>query len=58
MTNKDKKDNTTDAPSFSRLSEDQCQKMHWASLEILERVGVRLHLEEAIHLSKKAKIGY
>jgi len=28
--------------------------MHWASLEILERVGVRLHLEEAIHLLKKA----
>lgn len=28
--------------------------MHWTSLEILERMGVRLHLEEAIHLLKKA----
>jgi len=39
---------------FPCLSEDQCRKMHWASLEILERVGVRLHLEEAIQLFKKA----
>lgn len=39
---------------FPFLSEDQCQKIHCASLEILERVGVRLHLEEAIQLLKKA----
>ncbi len=30
------------------------QKIHAASLEILDRVGARLHLEEAIQLLKKA----
>jgi trimethylamine--corrinoid protein Co-methyltransferase len=54
LANKDKKDNIIDPPSFPRLSEEQCRKVHWTSLEILERVGVRLHLEEAIHLLKKA----
>ncbi len=39
---------------FSRLSEAQCHKLHWASLEILERVGVRAHLQEAVDLLKKA----
>ena len=39
---------------FARLSEEQCRKMHWASLEMLERVGVRLYLQEAIDLLKKA----
>jgi trimethylamine--corrinoid protein Co-methyltransferase len=39
---------------FPRLSEIQCRKMHEASLEILERVGVRLYLEEAVQLIKKA----
>ena len=54
MANKDKKDNILDPPSFPRLSEEQCRKLHWTSLQILERVGVRLQLEEAIHLLKKA----
>ncbi len=39
---------------FSRLSPDQCQKLHNASLEILERTGVRLYDQEAIDLLKKA----
>ena len=39
---------------FPRISNEQCQKMHCASLEILECIGVRLHLEEAVNLLKKA----
>jgi len=39
---------------ISRLSDEQFEKMHAASLEILERIGVRLHLQEAIDLLKKA----
>jgi trimethylamine--corrinoid protein Co-methyltransferase len=39
---------------FSRLSPDQCQKLHNASLEILTRIGVRLYDQEAVDLLKKA----
>jgi len=39
---------------FPRLSEKQCRRMHEVSLEILERVGVRLYLDEAVGLLKKA----
>ena len=39
---------------YSRISPDQCQKLHNASLEILARTGVRLHDQEAIDLLKKA----
>ncbi|MGB7875517.1 MAG: trimethylamine methyltransferase family protein [Anaerolineales bacterium] len=39
---------------FSRLSTEQCQKLHNASLEILSRTGVRLYDQEAIDLLKKA----
>ena len=39
---------------FRRLSEKECQKLHGASLEILERTGVRLHHQPAIDLLKKA----
>jgi len=38
----------------TRLSDDQVQRIHSASLEILERIGVRLYLPEAINLLKKA----
>lgn len=38
----------------TRLSDDQVQRIHAASLEILERIGVRLHLPEAFKLLKKA----
>ena len=39
---------------FPRLTEDQCRSIHEASLEILDRVGVRLDLPEAVDLLKKA----
>jgi trimethylamine--corrinoid protein Co-methyltransferase len=39
---------------FPRLSEKQLRRMYEASLEILERVGVRLYLDEAVQLLKKA----
>ena len=39
---------------FPRLSKDQCQQIHEASIEILEHIGVRLDLEEAVDLLKKA----
>ena len=35
---------------FRRLSDEQCQKIHWASLEVMERTGVRLYEQEAIDL--------
>ncbi len=39
---------------FPKLSAEKCKKIHAASLEILERVGVRLELEDAVKLLKKA----
>lgn len=39
---------------FPRLTEEQCRRIHEASLEILERIGVRLFLEEAVQMLKKA----
>jgi len=39
---------------FARLSERQCQQLHEASLRILERTGVRLYLQEALDLLKRA----
>jgi trimethylamine--corrinoid protein Co-methyltransferase len=38
---------------FARLSSDQARKIHWASLEVLERYGARLHHQEAIDLLRK-----
>ncbi len=42
------------SPYAKKLSEDQCGKLYWACLEILERTGVQLHEQEAIDLLKKA----
>jgi trimethylamine--corrinoid protein Co-methyltransferase len=39
---------------FGRLSSQQCQKLHNASLEILARTGARLYEQEAIDLLKSA----
>ena len=39
---------------FEHTSNEQCQKLHWASLEILERIGVRLFHQEAVDLLRKA----
>lgn len=41
---------------FRRLSDDQCQKLYWACLEILERTGVRLYHQEAIDLLQRAGV--
>ncbi len=42
------------APYFRKLSDDQLAHMHSASLEILERTGIQLHLPEAIELLRQA----
>jgi trimethylamine--corrinoid protein Co-methyltransferase len=39
--------------NFDRLSPEQCQELHHASLEILARTGVRLYHQEAVDLLKK-----
>jgi trimethylamine--corrinoid protein Co-methyltransferase len=39
---------------FPRLSEQECRRMHEASLEILESLGVRLDLEDAVSMLQKA----
>jgi len=41
---------------FRRLTDQQCQKLYWACLEILERTGVRLYDQEALDLLKKAGV--
>jgi trimethylamine--corrinoid protein Co-methyltransferase len=40
--------------NFPRLKAKQCRRMHEGSLEILERIGVRLDLPEAVALLKSA----
>jgi trimethylamine:corrinoid methyltransferase-like protein len=35
---------------YGCVAVEQCEKLHCASLEILERTGVRLHLQEAVDL--------
>jgi trimethylamine--corrinoid protein Co-methyltransferase len=39
---------------FARLSEDQARRIHAASLEVLERMGVLLHHQPAIDLLRQA----
>ena len=39
---------------FPRLTEAQCRRMHEAALDLLERVGARLDLQEAVALLKRA----
>jgi trimethylamine--corrinoid protein Co-methyltransferase len=39
---------------YARMGQGECEKIHWASLEVLERTGVRLYEQEAIDLIKKA----
>jgi trimethylamine--corrinoid protein Co-methyltransferase len=48
------KDRAQESFHFPRLSDEQCRKIHEACLEILERFGVRLELQEAVYLLKKA----
>ncbi|MBS1252109.1 MAG: Glycine betaine methyltransferase [Anaerolineales bacterium] len=54
MANINTNDQTFLSAQFRRLSDEQCQKIHWASLEVLERTGVRLYEQEAIDLLEKA----
>lgn len=54
MINRSINEETYLSPQFSYLSTAQCQKLHNAALEILERMGVRLYHEEAISIFKKA----
>jgi trimethylamine--corrinoid protein Co-methyltransferase len=42
------------SPYARKLSDDQCQKLYWACLEILEHTGVRMYEQEALDLLKKA----
>lgn len=49
-----KQDDTPGRALFSSISAEECQRIHEASLEILERVGARLFLDEAVSLLKKA----
>ena len=46
-------DDSFRTPHFRYLSEGQCQKLHWGALEILERTGVRLYLQEAVDLLRQ-----
>jgi len=39
-----------------KMSEQQCRKLYWGALEILERIGVRLYEQEALDLLKKAGV--
>ena len=50
----DKNDDTDFRDPLNRFSQEKCGKIHEASLEILDRIGARLHLEEAIQLLVKA----
>jgi trimethylamine--corrinoid protein Co-methyltransferase len=54
VTNIRTNDHTFPSVQFQRLSDEQCQKIHWASLEVMEHTGVRLCEQEALDLIKKA----
>jgi len=47
-------DSMLQSVQFRRMSDEQCQKIHWASLEVMDRTGVRLYEQEAIDLVKRA----
>ena len=48
------KDRDCEFSHFSRLSTKQCQKLHAAALEVMERTGVRIFYQEALDLFKSA----
>jgi trimethylamine--corrinoid protein Co-methyltransferase len=54
MADTNQREKDTKGFCFPRLSEEQCRRIYEASLEILERVGVRLYLDEAVQLLKRA----
>ena len=45
-----------DTPQFRKLSDDQVERIHNASLEILDRTGMCLYEQEALDLLKKADV--
>lgn len=45
------------SPQFRLLSNEQVEKLHCASLEILERTGVTIDCEEAIMLLDSVSAG-
>jgi trimethylamine--corrinoid protein Co-methyltransferase len=47
-------DRTFLSAQFQRLSDEQCQKIHVACLEFMERTGVRLYEQEASDLVRSA----
>lgn len=54
MVNRRMNDWTFDSPHYRYMSSSQCEKIHYAALDILERLGVLLYSEEAIELLKAA----
>jgi len=54
MTTHEKRDDKDFSVLLNRCSPKKCQRIHDASLEILERIGVALHLDEAVRLLKQA----
>ena len=56
MTNIRSNDHVFGSAQFRRLSDEQCQRLYWACLEILERTGVRLYDQEALDLLKEAGV--
>jgi trimethylamine---corrinoid protein Co-methyltransferase len=46
-------DRQLNSVQFARLSEEQAHRIHWASLEILERFGARVHHQEAVDLLRR-----
>lgn len=54
MNNRLMNDQTYLSPYFQYMSNNQCEKIHWAALDILERIGVLIFHDEAVELLKKA----
>ena len=48
MKTRDKNDDNDFCVKINRFSLEKCKKIHAASLEILDRIGTRLHFEEAM----------
>ncbi len=56
MTGLQSNDHSLNGVEFRRLSDDQCQRIYFACLEVLERTGVRLYEQEALDLLRKAGV--
>ena len=54
MSNISVNESTFTSSHYTRLSSDQCRKLHWASLEVLERTGVHLYEPAAVELLRNA----